>query len=185
MSHLSSPLPVKLFVGMLARQRELFSSAVDALARLYGPIDFHSNPSPWCHTDYYTHEMGKDLLRIFVFFGRPIDPGSLPEVKRITEMLEREHADATSSGYQRRINLDPGYITESKVVLATAKDFPHRVYIGQGVYAEATLHYNKACRGFVPLQHTYPDFRADDVLRWFNDARERLRKALEKGARIR
>jgi len=180
MSTISPPLPAKLFVGMLSSDPSLFVSCVEALTREFGPIDFSSPARPWSHTEYYAQEMGAGLLRQFHFFEKAMDPDMLVEVKYRTQQLEQEHAERRNGELHRRINIDPGYITEAKVVLATAKDFPHRVSIGRGVYAESTLRYSKDARGFVPVEHTYPDFYAEEVRQWFMDARERLRKVLQR-----
>ncbi len=180
MSSISSPLPVKLFVGMLSRDPSLFLSCAEVLCREFGPIEFSSPVMPWNHTEYYASEMGPDLLRQFLFFERTVDPDVLVEVKYRTQQLEQEHAGREISRLHRRINIDPGYITEAKVVLATGKDFSHRVSIGRGVYAESTLRYSREVRGFVPVEHTYPDFRTEEVRQWFMEARERLRAVLQR-----
>lgn len=169
------PLPAKLFVGMIAGDDSLFAECTRQLAARYGPVDLQGEVLPWEHSDYYRKEMGPDLRRIFVFFEHPIDPGDLAGIKHYTMQLEQDHSRSDTSGTHRRINLDPGYITEAKVVLATTKDFPHRIYIGRNIYAEATLHYLKASRSFRPVEHTYPDFRSVYSIELFNRAREMLR----------
>jgi hypothetical protein len=178
MSTISAPLPVKLFVGMLSSGPAFFSACAEALSREFGPLDFQSPLIPWDHSRYYAREMGPDLLRQFIFFERTVLPDVLPHVKQRTAELEQQYAVQGDAGLSRRINLDPGYVTEAKVVIATAKDFPHRVYIGSGVFAEATLRYSKDAGSFIPLEHTYPDFRMDQVRAWFCDARGRLRRTL-------
>jgi hypothetical protein len=79
---------------------------------------------------------------------------------------------------RRRINLDPGYLTEAKVVLATTKDYAHRIYLGSGIFAEVALRYKEAAKSFVPLEYTYRDYEAAETIRLMNDARGRLRKRL-------
>jgi DMSO/TMAO reductase YedYZ molybdopterin-dependent catalytic subunit len=102
-----------------------------------------------------------------------------------TQPLEQEW---NPSGYlwnvvQRvpvRINLDPGYVTEAKIVLASTKDYSHRVYLGSGIYAEVTLHYAARVKTFLSFEHTYPDFRTKESLDMFNRAREILRTTLHR-----
>lgn len=178
MSTISLPLPVKLFVGMLARDPRFFETCAAELSRELGPVDFRSPLLAWDHTDYYASEMGRDLLRQFIFFERTAAPDVLPGLKKLTASIEQEHAVKGGEGMQRQVNLDPGYVTEAKVVLATAKDFPHRVYIGNSVYAEATLRYSRKEGCFVAMEHSYPDFRTEQVRQWFRDARDRLRRSL-------
>lgn len=178
MGKVHAPLPAKLFVGMLSQDIGLFELCVGRLASAYGPVDMQSDITPWDHSDYYREEMGPDLRRGFFFFERLIDPGALAAVKHFTLHLEEELSRADASGSRRKINLDPGYITEAKVVLATTKDFPHRVYIGESIYAESTLHYSKKSRSFHAVEHTYPDFRSASCRDLFNRAREILRTRL-------
>lgn len=183
MGQLRAPIPVKLFVGMLSPDPRLFQACAQGLTAEYGPIDLESALLPWDHTDYYRSEMGYPLVRKFFFFERLTDPGDLAKVKSVSLELETRYARHGAEGQRRLINLDPGYVTEAKVVLASTKDFSHRVYIGMGVYAEVTLRYDRDERAFQVLEHTYPDFRSAIVKVLFNEARERLRRELTKGSR--
>ncbi|NTW58310.1 MAG: DUF4416 family protein [Nitrospirae bacterium] len=175
MGKLHAPIPAKLFVGMISRDPGLFQTCTERLAGAFGPVDIRSEILPWEHSDYYRDEMGTDLRRKFIFFERLIDPGDLSRIKLHTMQLERELSLVAA---KRAVNLDPGYITEAKVVLATAKDFPHRIYIGEGIYAESTLHYSKNSGSYIAVDHTYPDFRSQYNRDLFNKAREKLRTTL-------
>ena len=178
MGFLHPPLPVKLFFGMLSPEPLLFDICIEILSSEYGSIDYRSDTWPWDKTDYYRMEMGTGILRKFIFCERLIDPAVLPSVKQFTNALENTFALPGVDKPRRRINLDPGYLTEAKVVLATTKDFSHRVYIGSEIYAEVTLRYSVSDRHFVPLDHTYPDYRSEEYISMFNKARELLRKTL-------
>jgi hypothetical protein len=146
--------------------------------RTYGPIDLASEVLPWENTAYYRDEMGDHIVRKFIFFERLIDPNELSRIKAFTIGLESRFAVQKGTIPQRRINLDPGYLTEAKVVLSTTKDFAHRIYIGNSIYAEVTLRYSNSARRFVPFEHTYPDYRTDAYAALFNRARDNLRSAL-------
>jgi uncharacterized protein DUF4416 len=178
MKEIRPPLPVKLFVGMLSPDPELFSVCTELLCRTYGPVDSESGHSIWDNTDYYQDEMGANIVRKFIFFERIMDPGNLTAVKHFTVDMEKQFAVFKGGYLRRRINLDPGYVTEAKVVLATTKDFAHRLYIGDNIYGEVTLRYNAKERTFSPHEFTYPDFRTKAYLELFNSARESLRAAL-------
>jgi hypothetical protein len=182
MSEIRPPCAVKLFIGIIFGNAAISSSVVERLIRIFGPADFVSDAFPWSHTEYYLNEMGPNLSRQFVFFERPVDPGMLVWAKQTTVAIERDTSVSRRGILRRRVNLDPGYLTQAKIVLATGKDFPHRLYLGEGVYAESTLRYSKDAGGYLPWEHTYPDFRREDVLRWFIEARERLRKDLRESA---
>lgn len=181
MGTMRPPKPVKLFVGMLSSDAALFAECGSFLAEAYGPVDAASDVVPWEHTDYYAAEMGTELLRKFIFFERLVDPGELASVKQFTNRIEEAKATQAGSGLKRRINLDPGYITEAKVVLASTKDYAHRISIGGPIYAEVTLVYREKSRSFIPLEHTYPDFRTEETRGLFNRARQKLREQLRQG----
>jgi Domain of unknown function (DUF4416) len=178
MAEVRPPIPVKLFAGMLSADPALFDECRALLCEEYGAIDLESPALPWNHTDYYQEEMGPGLTRKFIFFERLIDPALLASVKKRTIGIEALKAVTSERRVRRRINLDPGYVTEAKVVLASAKDFSHRIYIGERLYAEVTLQYRGRDRTFLPLEHTYPDFRTKEAIELFLKAREMLRKGL-------
>jgi Domain of unknown function (DUF4416) len=169
---------VKLFVGMLSPDPALFNVCAEILCEKYGIIDYQSDVLPWDKTDYYREEMGDGIARKIVFFERLLDPTELPKIKLYTNEIENDFALRTGDILRRRINLDPGYMTEAKVVLATTKDFSHRIYIGSNIYAEVTLRYSIQNRGFTPCDYTYPDYRTDQYRTVFNKARELLRAEL-------
>ncbi|MBC7254702.1 MAG: DUF4416 family protein [Chloroflexi bacterium] len=157
MGTIKEPQPVKLVIPMIAGEEVLFDEAVQALVERFGPVDYRSATLPFTHTTYYEREFGPNLLRQFASFERLIDPGELARIKRLTNDLEIAWADASG---RRRINLDPGYLTQAKFVLATTKNQAHRIYIGEGIYAEVTLIYRHGA--FEPLPWTYPDYRTPE-----------------------
>lgn len=179
MGAIRTPLPVKLFLGMLSPEAGLFSECADLFSRQYGAIDMESEVMPWESSDYYQDEMGSAIYRKFIFFQKTLDPMQLPSIKRFSNTIEQRLLSSTFAG-SRRINIDPGYVTEAKVVLASTKDFAHRVYIGDGIYAEVTLRYGSRERSFLPLDHTYFDFREKGYRDLFNRARDLLRVELER-----
>jgi hypothetical protein len=143
---------------------------------LFGPADLESDPISFDFTEYYRDEMGEDLLRQFVSFADLIDPGRLASTKIRTNALERELAAEETGRWKRRVNLDPGYLTAANVVLATTKDFAHRVYLGQGIYAEVTLNFRKD--GVTHFEWTYPDYRSGAYDAFFLNVRRRYLAAV-------
>ena len=167
---------VKLIVGMLSNRRERFALAAEALSARFGPIDVAGPVLPFDYTDYYTPQMGPNLLRQFLSFERLIAPDALAAVKGFTNELERQLADA--GDVPRPINLDPGYVTPGKLVLASAKDFAHRVYLGEGIYAEVTLTF---VRGrWVAGPFTFPDYASGAYDAFLTAVRERLMEQTRK-----
>ena len=77
----------------------------------------------------------------------------------------------------RAVNLDPGVIEASKLILATTKNYSHRIYIGEKMYAEVTLVFDKG--GWCPLPYTYPDYKQQCYFDFFDKARTRLLEQLK------
>jgi len=177
------PIPVKLFIGMLSGDPAHFDRCAGLLTGHYGPLELESPVWKWDRSDYYREEMGAPLFRKFISFRNVVDPVILAAVRHHTNSVEASLAVREASRVRRTVNLDPGYVTEAKVVLSTTKDFAHRVYIGDGIYAEVTLRYRKEEQGFIEMDHTYPDFRSAEIRAWFLDVRERLRATLSGRAR--
>jgi hypothetical protein len=158
--------PVKLFVGMFTEREDLFDTARIELAKACGAVDHVSPVWPFDFTTYYAEEFGESLLRQFISFSELIDPARLPAIKLFTNDLEQKFASAG----KRQINLDPGYIDLSKLVLATTKNHQHRLYVGQGIFAEVTLRFTR--KSFRPWEWTYPDYRTDHYIEFFNQVRQ-------------
>ncbi len=174
MGQIRQPAAVKLIVGMLSQREELFALAEEAMQGWWGGIDVRSAVLVFDQTDYYDKEMGKSLLRKFVSFDRRIDPGELAGIKHRSNDLEETlaaHPEGRKLAVSRPINLDPGYIDASKLVLATTKNYSHRIYIGQSMYAEATLHYHRGKWQAWPF--TYPDYGSGLYDPFLNAARDR------------
>ena len=159
---------VCLIIGMLSRFPELFGRAADALSARFGKVSRESEILPFDFTDYYAPEMGEDLRRKFCAFECLIEPERLVEIKLWTNELEEKMAGADYP-VARPINLDPGYVAASKLVLATTKDHAHRIYLGRGIYAEVTLSF--MAKEFRPMSWTYPDYRTDPYRRFFETIR--------------
>jgi hypothetical protein len=165
--------PVKLVVGMFTNRLGLFGEAAQALAERFGPVDYASPILTFDKTDYYEDECGKDLKRQFYSFKELIKADELPEVKIFTNSLEWKLTPHPAQGAtrsekigKRSINLDPGYITPAKLVLATTKDYQHRIYYRKGIYGEVTLRFKDG--SFIPCEWTYFDYRTKEYIEILN-----------------
>jgi hypothetical protein len=168
---------VKLICGIIAVNENAVSVAIDALKSEYGEIDLESDVMPFDFTDYYEEEMGKGLLRKFVAFAELIDPGALADIKIRTNELEKRIAKDKAEGAKRPVNLDPGYVEASKLVLATTKNFSHRIYLRDGIYGEVTLIVGKG--RFMHFDWTFPDYRTEKYKSFFEAVRALYRKQLQ------
>ena len=171
------PNPVKLIVGILAANYQCLHTAADALTDKFGKVDFTSEVWPFDKTDYYRDQTGPHILRQFVSIKRLIDPGKLAKVKHQTNKLEQKLATRLGLPLTRPVNLDPGIIEPSKLVLATTKNYSHRIYISQKIYAEVTLIFDKG--RWRPQPYTYPDYRQQCYFDFFEIVRTRLLEQLK------
>lgn len=166
------PLPVKLIASLLTGDLKLFGQVREALATAWGAIDLESELLPFEHTAYYAAEFGPGLQRQIVAFQRLVSPAELPAAKGLANELE----GSLAAGGRRRVNVDPGYVSLGKLVLATTKDHAHRLYLGQGVYGEVTLAYQQG--RFRPWPWTYPDYGSDEYCALFARIRDRYKAQL-------
>ena len=172
MGQILSPTPVLLIIAASSRYLSALEWAQVRCAEHLGPIVLASNAFDFTETDYYAATMGAELKKQFLAFERLIDPGALAETKCHTNQWEAEYTALGRHPEPRPLNLDPGYITSAKLVLASTKDHAHRIYLGDGIYAELTLSYRK--RQWQPMEWTYPDYRRDDYQRFLTQCRDWL-----------
>jgi hypothetical protein len=161
--------PVKLVCGIIFSDQKVRALAVEKLEQLYGAIDLISLTFTFDITDYYEKQMGKNLKREFVSFKRLISPESLSEIKLRTNQLEEE-IRAAIQAERRVVNLDPGCLTSSALIMATAKNFAHRVPLQKGIYAHLELLLTR--KEVRPLDWTYPDYKKGDYQKFFLDVRK-------------
>ena len=172
MGEIQSPAPGLLIVAASSRYPEAFEWARRRCAERYGGICLASEAFNFTETRYYTATMGPHLMKQFFVFERLIDPAKLSDVKLQTNDWEGDYSRLGRHAESRPLNLDPGYITPAKLVLASTKDHAHRLYLRDGIYAEVTLAYRDG--HWQPLAWTYPDYRRDDYQQFFTQCREWL-----------
>jgi hypothetical protein len=177
MWELKEPKPAKLIIGILAANQDCLQAAIEALTSEFGKADLVSDVWPFTQTDYYKDETGENILRQFVSVEKLIDPGRLAKIKHQTNKLERKLAAKLSLDLPRPVNLDPGVIEASKLILATTKNYSHRIYIGKKMYAEVTLIFDKGAWRSLP--YTYPDYKQECYHEFFNKVRKRLLEQLK------
>jgi hypothetical protein len=183
MARIRAPLPVKLFIGILTSVPEIVPEVEKQLAGLFGALDLRNGPFPFDSTHYYDRTMGTPIYRYFAGFADLIEASSIADVKLKTNETEFEFAEEYSN-VQRPVNLDPGYLEQSKIVLASTKNYYHRILISGGIYAEVTLHFEDGAWHSFPW--TFPDYKTGHYHPFFSSLRELYRNQLgEMGFRIR
>ena len=177
MWELKEPKPVKLLIGILAANKTCLDIALEQLIVTFGQADFVSDVWPFDKTSYYNNQIGGKIIRQFICIHNPIDPAKLAEIKLKTNKLEQDLALQIDIDAPRPVNLDPGIIEPSKLVLASTKNFSHRIYIGKKIYAEVTLIFDKGRWSALP--YTYPDYRQDCYHEFFEKVRKKLLEQLK------
>lgn len=157
MSQPAAPQAAKLVIGIFTNDQQLFCPVAESLTKLFGDIDLISPWIPFDYTSYYEREMGPGLMRRMTAFKQLITQDNLSAVKLKTNAIEREF----SKNQKRSINIDPGFMLRERFVLATGKNFAHRIYIGDHIYADLTLIFQKG--SFQTLPWTYPDYKATEM----------------------
>ena len=173
MGTVSLPAQVKLFCALLVAPTLPLDEIETVLAETYGVIVLRSTPMLFTQTTYYEREMGANLTRLYVAFDPLVSIAALATVKHMTNRLESRWSAPQG---QRRVNIDPGYLDLAKVVLASTKDYSHRLYIGDGIFAEVTLRYRQ--HTFQSWEWTYPDYRVPTTLTFFHQLRELYKRQL-------
>ena len=165
----ATPHNVQLIIALLYSPETPVGVVLDELDRRFGTRERSYGPVPFSWTEYYRDEMGDNLQKMYFSYQNSIDRDLLPSIKLRTNAIERQFAQPDGN---RSINIDPGYVARDKVVLATTKDFYHRLHLADGIYGEVTLHYRKG--RFRYFSWTYPDFRDPEVLRFLEGVRAPL-----------
>ncbi len=166
--------PVKLLAGLLYSDDDLMRQACRLLESEFGSIDYKSSVFNFKVTDYYEAEMGSAIFRFFISFTDLIDPGDLPAIKLRTNQVE----ETLKIAQCRKVNIDSGYMDYDKVVLASAKYNRQKIYLGQGIWADPTLHYTKGI--FKPYAWSFPDFKAPQYAASFLEIRQRYKLQMKK-----
>jgi hypothetical protein len=167
MSIPQEPNPAKLLVSVISSMPERIASVLSELADRYGIVDFVSEVLPFDYTEYYYGEMGRPLFRRLASFDGLIAQEELPQIKVQTNLLERQQ----SKGGNRSVNIDPGYLLAERLVLASGKNYAHRIYLNSGIYADLTLVYRDG--DYRPLAWTYPDYGESRLRFWLRALRQK------------
>ncbi|MCS6850059.1 MAG: DUF4416 family protein [Gemmataceae bacterium] len=168
--------PVLLVVTAFSRHASALAWAEHRLEEHFGPIGLISPDFPFTQTRYYEPEMGPGLVKRLFAFERLVPAESLAAIKRATLEMEKELAFQGSYAERRPLNLDPGLLSLGKFQLATTKDQAHRIYLGQGIFAEVTLRFRAGA--FHPWEWTYPSYRQPGLLDFLRVARDYYRQRL-------
>jgi hypothetical protein len=181
MGDVTEPYLVLPILAAFSRHSAALEWGRERATALWGQVALESPRFSFVETDYYEPTMGAGMIKCFWAFERLIDPDRLVELKLQTNAWEAEYAESGGHAEPRPLNLDPGYLTLAKLVLASTKDHAHRLYLSGGIYAEVTLFYKD--RGWQRHDWTFKDYRRADYQQFFSECREYLRRHEREGRR--
>lgn len=170
-------LPVLRFAAIFSHEPRVIDEACEMAACHWGPLLACTADLAFDQTRYYRQTMGERLVKRLVGFQQLVDPADLVQSKIQANAWESVIQTEHQPPPRRMVNIDPGYLSEAKVVLATMKDRDHRLYLGQGVFGEVTLYYQLPGR-WEGSRWTYPDYRQEAYHRFFDECRDYLRARL-------
>ncbi len=174
MGELRSHPPILLILAAFSRHAQALDWARERAESVWGPVAAASERFAFEETDYYEPSMGAGLRKQFLAFERPVPPEQLSQIKLDANHWEQEFAQTFHGQEPRPLNLDPGYLTLAKLVLASTKDHAHRIYLSNGIYAEVTLNFRDG--HWQPLPWTFPDYRRADYHAFFQECRAVLKR---------
>ncbi|HVU90429.1 MAG TPA: DUF4416 family protein [Pirellulales bacterium] len=177
----SPPEPALRLLAAFSRHQAALDWARTRAEQSWGPVALASPAFAFSQTDYYEATMGPELRKIFFVFADLCDPASIVDAKLESGAWEHEYAALGRHEEPRPLNLDPGYVTSAKLVLASTKDHAHRIYLSRGIYAEVTLYYRD--RAWQHHPWTFPDYRRADYQEFFIAARDYLRRRIKQDRR--
>lgn len=172
--------PVLPIMAAFSRYPAALDWARERAQQEWGPLALRSSTFEFQETDFYTATMGASIQKELWAFETLILPDRLAPMKHQTNAWEAEYGTRHPAPEPRPLNLDPGYLTEAKLVLATTKDRDHRIYLTEGIYAEVTLHYQS--RAWQSRPWTYPDYQRADYHAFLTQCREYLRQRFRQSA---
>lgn len=173
MSTPAIPAAAKTFLSVLSASWDSFWPELrPRLQELLGGIDYESELLPFTQTTYYDRELGAPITRRILSFAPPLAMDKLAVVKLATNNLENEWV----RDGRRLFNLDPGYITQERLVLATGKNFSHRIYLTDGIWADLTLIFHKG--DWFDLPWTFPDYATSEIKEHLTRIRDMYKNSL-------
>jgi hypothetical protein len=172
MSLPEKPDNAKLISSIFSPDKELINRGIQDMEAAFGHVERVSQQLFFDRTRYYAREMGWPLFRRFVSFEKLISPEDIVRSKLKTNEIEQQYLDSGN----RLVNIDPGLLSAERLILATGKNYIHRVYLSQGIYADVTLVYKRG--SFRSLDWTYPDYASEEVVLFFNEIRNNYMKYL-------
>ena len=161
--------PEKLIIGVIYNDPDVFAKALNTLVEKFGDYDDVCEEFSFSDdfSTYYDGELGGKGLRRIYSFERLVDPALQADIKEFTNELEKSF----SENGNRRINLDPGFISHGRLMLATTKPTGFRIPLKNGIYTELTLFYARG--GWNKFPWSYRDYQSERVQAFLTKVRKK------------
>ena len=170
MARIIKPPPGRLIVSIMYTTMDALADGLTSLEKKFGRVQFETLEIECDQAKQYKEEMGRILARRFYSFDKMVPRDFLPEAKTCCHKIETQLAD-TVDGYPfRAVNVDPGILSPTALIMASHREQPHRIYMRDGVYGELTLihAHDKFCR----LPWTESDYCDDEAITFFERVRQ-------------
>jgi hypothetical protein len=169
MARIQKPTAGRLIVSYIYASVDALAESLSKLERVFGPVQFETMDIPCAAAQKYSEEMGHNLQRRFFSFENPVPRDSLPSLKRSCSKIEPSFADDVAGTLFRTVNIDPGILTPDNLIMASYREFNHRIYLGDGVFSDIQLIYSLG--KFTRLPWTNPDFCHEEAIDFFQRVR--------------
>jgi hypothetical protein len=169
-----TPATNGLLFGSFLFRKDLFSStSLHSFWETEGGSSFAFHPQENPLISYYSREMGEDLDRVFFLSSVP----KPREMLLATKLKSLEWEETWSKDGRRMVNVDIGFLSAENFILATTKNYSHRVFLGSGIYADLTYQFHQGKLQSFPW--TYPDYLDKEKKDFFTWGRSFLLQALK------
>jgi hypothetical protein len=140
-------------MAVMYSSEELLDKSKTDLVKKYGPIKIESPVYDFSFTNYYEPEMGKNLKKKFLIFEKEVSKEEMADVKFFITEIEKKYSNDTG----RTVNIDPGYLSETELQLATFKEKSFKEKIHDKVWVHKVLEFDgDTIKQFF---HTFADYR--------------------------
>lgn len=173
MGNIMTPPPVKLIAALMINEQAPLEDVMNVLQEQWGPADMQTEWFDFSHSDYYEKEFGRGLKKKYLSFENLFSIELMPDYKIWSNSVEERFLKESG----RTVNIDPGYIADAKLILATTKNLAHRIYIGKSIYADQQLIFRD--RTFWPMPWTFADMKQEMSIRFFNGVRRKYQEQLK------
>ena len=159
----------KLIVGFIYPTEEIYREALAIMCEHFGEVELECEQFSFSRefSTYYDEELGGEGLRRIVSFKETVSPDRQAEIKLFTNSVENDFAKRLGT---RCVNIDPGFLSHGRLMLATTKKTGFRIPLSDGIYTELTLYY---ARGeWQKLPWTYRDYQSPRVQEFLTKVRK-------------